>query len=172
MSGAEFSHWVEVRHLPVGELALAASPSECAALARRFGLVSVGRLEAKVTLAHAGEAVQASCKLTAGIVQSCAISGEDLPVAIAEPVLLRFVPEAPAAAGSEEEIELSANDCDEIAYSGTRFDLGEALAQSLALAIDPFAIGPDAAAARKRAGIVSEGEAGPFAALTKLKKGE
>ena len=27
-------------------------------------------------------------------------------------------------------------------------------------------------AARKRAGIVSEGEAGPFAALTKLKKGE
>ena len=44
----------------------------------------------------------------------------------------------------------SADECDEIGYSGTIFDIGEAVAQSLALAIDPFATGPQAEAARHR----------------------
>lgn len=170
MSTAEFSHWIDIRHLPDGALDLTASVDECAALARRFALVSIGHLSARITLSHEAEAVLAKGRLTADIVQSCAISGEDLPVSIDEPIVLRFIPEDPNLAGGEEEIELSADECDEIAYSGTRFDLGEALAQSLALAIDPFAAGPEAEAARKRAGILSEGEAGPFAALAKLRK--
>ena len=41
----------------------------------------------------------------------------------------------------DEEVELEADDCDEIEFDGTQFDLGEALAQSLALAIDPFLTG-------------------------------
>jgi hypothetical protein len=46
------------------------------------------------------------------------------------------------------------------------FDLGEAVAQTLGLAIDPYAEGPNADAARKAAGIVAEGEQdGPMAAL-------
>lgn len=51
-------------------------------------------------------------------------------------------------------------------------DLGEAVAQSLGLAIDPYAIGPDADTARKEVGIVQEGEQeGPLAAaLAALKK--
>ena len=49
-------------------------------------------------------------------------------------------------------------------------DPGEAVAQSLALAIDPFAEGPGAEEARRRAGILSESAAGPFAALAALKK--
>ncbi len=170
MSDGEFSHWIDIRHLPNGELTLAATPDQCAALARRFALVSVGRLEARVVLSHEGIAVLARGRLNADIVQSCAISGEDLPVTIDEPVLLRFTAEQPA--GGQEEIEITADDCDEIAYSGTRFDLGEALAQSLALAIDPFATGPEADAARQREGLLGEGEAGPFAALAKLRKGD
>ena len=70
----------------------------------------------------------------------------------------------------EAEIELGADDLDEIEYSGTQFDLGEAVAQSLALAIDPFAVGPGAEEARQRAGIVGEEASGPFAALAALKK--
>ncbi|MEM8726635.1 MAG: DUF177 domain-containing protein, partial [Pseudomonadota bacterium] len=69
-------------------------------------------------------------------------------------------------------IELDAEDCDEIEYAGDMFDLGEAVAQTLGLAIDPYAEGPNADAARKAAGIVEEGEQdGPLAAaLTALKK--
>jgi hypothetical protein len=64
------------------------------------------------------------------------------------------------------ELELEADDCDEIEYSGDMFDLGEAVAQTLGLAIDPYAEGPGADAARKAAGIVAEGEQeGPLAAL-------
>jgi hypothetical protein len=73
----------------------------------------------------------------------------------------------------DEEIELEADDCDEIEFAGEMFDLGEAVAQSLGLAIDPYAEGPDADAARTAAGIVQEGEVrGPLAdLLAGLKKG-
>ena len=72
----------------------------------------------------------------------------------------------------EIEVELEADDCDEIEYSGDAFDLGEAVAQTLGLAIDPYAEGPGADEARKKAGISKEGEQdGPLAAaLMALKK--
>jgi hypothetical protein len=66
----------------------------------------------------------------------------------------------------DEEAELPANEPDEIEFSGEAFDLGEAVAQSLGLAIDPFAEGPNTDAARREAGIVQEGEGeGPLADL-------
>ena len=105
--------------------------------------------------------------MRAEIVQTCAVSGDDLPVTIEEPFTLRFVPEAPV---TEEEIELEEEDLDEIPYAGTAFDLGEAVAQSLALAIDPFATGPDANRVRAEKGLLDEAAAGPFAALAALKK--
>ena len=53
---------------------------------------------------------------------------------------------------------------------GTAFDLGEAVAQSFGLAIDPYAAGPEADSVRREAGIVDEdAPSGPFAALAALK---
>ena len=169
MDRPEFSRPYDVRHLPGAVQHLAANEAECAALAARFALVRVERLEAVVTLVAEGKTIAASGRLTGAIVQSCAVSGEDLPVAINEPLVLRFVPET-AAHTPDEEIELDAADCDEIPYAGTQFDLGEALAQSLALAIDPYATGPGAERARQESGLLGEAAAGPFAALAKLKK--
>jgi uncharacterized metal-binding protein YceD (DUF177 family) len=166
----EFSRVVHLRHVDARPHRLEANEAERAALAKRFGLVSIGRLEAEVELARNGEAVDADGTLAADIVQSCAVSGEDLPVAIREPLAFRFVPDEPAAT-NEEEIELESSELDEIPYSGGAFDLGEAVAQSLALAIDPYAIGPNAEAARKEAGLLDENDAGPFAALKGLRDG-
>lgn len=163
----EFSRLVQLRHVDARAHELEANESERAALARRFGLVAVKRLRAEVELERNGDIVRASGTMEADIVQSCAVSGDDLPVAIREPLNFRFVPDAPAA--GEEEIELDTGELDEIPYAGGSFDLGEAVAQSLALAIDPYAIGPDAEAARKEAGLLDEGDAGPFAALKGLK---
>ena len=60
---------------------------------------------------------------------------------------------------------------DEIFYEGDSFDLGEAVAQSLALAIDPFACGPDADRVRQEKGLSADDQpSGPFAALAALKK--
>ena len=130
-------------------------------------VVSIGRLEAEVSLEADGEAVDAQGTFSADIVQACAVTGDDLPVTIAEPISLRFVPEAVV---EEEEVELEEEDLDEIPYSGTAFDLGEAIAQSLALAIDPYATGPDAERVRREKGLAGEAASGPFAALAALKK--
>ena len=161
----EFSRRVDIREIGDKPLELAASAAECAALARRFGIVSVLRLEAEVALEPVGRDVIATGRLTADIIQSCAVSAEDLAVAIAEPLSIRFVPAKPAQR-AEAEIEITAAECDEVEYSGTAFDLGEAVAQSLGLAIDPFAVGPLAEAAR---GLLGEESAGPFAELARIK---
>ena len=87
----------------------------------------------------------------------------------ADIIALRFVPLG-SIAHSDDEIELDDAACDEIEYEGTAFDLGEAVAQTLALAIDPFAEGPNAEAARKAAGLSDESSSGPFAALAALRK--
>ena len=86
-----------------------------------------------------------------------------------EPLALRFLSENAVIAPTSEEEELSADACDEIPFEGDRLDLGEAVAQSLALAIDPFAAGPDAERIRHEAGLLDEGLTGPFAALAALK---
>jgi len=164
----EFSRMVDLRHITPAPLTLSATEAERAALAARFGLVGIESLEAELRLHAEGDVVTATGRLRARWTQPCAISGEDLPQQADERLRLRFVPEG-SLPEIDDEIELSGNDWDEIEYAGTGFDLGEAVAQSLALAIDPFACGPDADAARKAAGIVSEGVAGPFAALAGLK---
>ena len=81
------------------------------------------------------------------------------PLASSEQVFFRFV-RAAEDHRPDEEVEIAIDECDEIEFSGTMIDPGEAVAQSLALAIDPFAEGPGADEARRRAGIISEGAGG------------
>lgn len=164
----EFSRPVDVRRPGELHLALSANEGERAALARRFGLVAVHRLEARVELSHEASTIAAHGRLAAEIVQSCAVSAEPLAVTIDEPVELRFVPATRRR--SDEEIELDAGDCDELEYDGSIIELGEALAQTLALAIDPYATGPEAEVVRERHELADEGTGGAFAALAALKR--
>ncbi|RIV85847.1 YceD family protein [Aurantiacibacter zhengii] len=161
----EFSRPFDIRGITARPVKLEADESERAALASRFGLVSIGRLAAELSVEAEGEEIAATGTLHAEYVQSCAVSGDDLPMRIDDEVTLRFVPLAALEASEEdEEIELEEAELDEIGYEGTSFDLGEAVAQSLALAIDPYATGPQADDARRRHGLVEEGEAdGPLA---------
>lgn len=159
MSESEFPRPVDRRHLPARPLHLEANEAERAALAERFELVSIERLEADVTLTPDGDAIDADGTLVADIVQSCAVSGDDLPVEVREPIVLRFVPEAQPA---EEEVELEEDELDEIAFTGHVFDLGEAVAQTLALAIDPYATGPDAERVRDEKGLSENAPDGPL----------
>ena len=79
---------------------------------------------------------------------------------------LRFVA---GAAAAPEEVELTADDLDLMPVDGGAIDLGEAVAETMALALDPFPRGPGAAAALKAAGVISEEEAKPLGALAGLK---
>lgn len=164
----EFSRMIDARKLPGAPLSIAADQKEREALAKRFGLVAIGRLEAKVEFEPDGPNVIARGRMGAEIVQSCAVTGDELPVTIDEELLIRFVPEREPA-DPDDEIELVAEDCDEVPFDGSRFDIGEAVSQSLALAVDPYATGPGADEAREEAGLLDERQAGPFAALKNLK---
>lgn len=167
MSANEFSRMIDIRSIGPHPVSLEADPAERAALAARFGLVAINALTADITLLPEGAEISANGRLRADITQSCAVSGEDLPAKIDEKLRLRFVPERNI---SEDELELDEDELDEIPYQGTAFDLGEAVAQSLALAIDPYATGPDAQRAREEAGLSTPEASGPFAALARLRK--
>lgn len=162
----ELSRLIHVRSIPIDTVRIEASEEERGRLAQRFGLCAVHTLAADVDLEADGAEVRATGRLTAAIEQDCAVSGQPFATAVDEPIDLLFVPEtAQPAAGFDEEIELAADELDRIAFAGDSFDLGEAVAQTLGLAIDPYAEGPDADAARAKAGIVTDdAPAGPLAA--------
>lgn len=147
-------------------VSIEAGEGERAALARRFGLVAIRRLEAEAEISRTGETVRANGRLRARVTQSCVATGDPLDAAVDEPFALRFVTEDQDIA---DEVELSEEDCDTLAYDGAAVDLGEAVAETLALALDPFPRGPGAEAALRQAGVLGEAEAGPFAALKALK---
>nr|WP_298925508.1 DUF177 domain-containing protein [uncultured Erythrobacter sp.] len=173
MSDPELSRPIKTRPIPGGTIVVEADETERRHLAGRFRLTSIEMLRAEIALDDKGKAIRANGKVEARFTQPCSVSFEDFPVTISEPLDLRFVPEGTLAESHDEEIELEADDCDEIEYFGDTFDLGEAVSQTLGLAIDPYAEGPNADAARKTAGITEEGQQdGPLAeALAALKKG-
>ncbi|KRC79921.1 YceD family protein [Sphingomonas sp. Root241] len=145
-----------------------ANETERAALARRFDLVALDRLAASFALRRDAAGVRASGHLSAAVTQSCGVTGDPLPAKIEEDFAIRFLTE-PTEDESHDEIELAEEDLDTVFYTGSALDLGEAAAETLALALDPFPRSPNAAEVLKQAGVISEEEAGPFGALAALK---
>lgn len=167
MADSELSRWIPVRQSEGRTIVVEADEAERRALAHRFGLVAVNRLSATLALSRDGERVSATGRLEGDIVQSCAVTGDDLPASINERLDFIFVPAATDFT-PDEEVELEESELDEVPYDGDRFDLGEAVAQSLALAIDPFATGPDADRVRKEVGLEEPEKDNPFARLKGL----
>lgn len=145
---------------------IAASPAECAALARRFGIPAITRIEARLHLnREPGEAIRARGVLTADVVQECVVTLEPVPQRVEAPIDLRFLPDDRPFSDDPE-------GPDEIALDGDGLDLGEAVAEQLALALDPYPRAPGAAAAAPQVLPDTEGgePAGPFARLEALRK--
>jgi len=164
-----FAHQLRLDQIRDGErLDLVADEAERAAIAKRLGLPSVDRLEAHVTLAKTGNVVRASGRLGASLDQNCVVTNDPVPAHIDEPFEMVFMPE-PAETGPDEEIELGESDCDVVFYDGAAIDLGTAIADTLALGLDPYPRSAGADAALKEAGVLTEEQASPFAALAKLK---
>ena len=144
----------------------AATPEERRKLAARFAILSVDLLEAHFTIRRDTAGIVAKGHVTAKVVQACSVTDEPLTATIEEPVALRFVDDFGAVDG---EIELSDDALDTVPIDGGAVDLGEAAAETLALALDPFPRGPNAAAALRAAGVISEDEYQPVNAFSGLK---
>lgn len=118
-----------------------ATPAERAALARRFGLPAIGSLRAEVALMpEPGGAVRAAGRLRAAVVQACVVSLEPVEQVVDVALDLRFLPDPE---GSWEPGE-DPDGPDEIGCEDEVIELGEAVAEQLALALDPYPRHPDA----------------------------
>jgi uncharacterized metal-binding protein YceD (DUF177 family) len=165
-----FAHHLRLDQVRDGErLDLAADEAERAAIARRLGLASLGRLDAHVCLERTGEVIRATGRLQASLDQNCVVTGEPVAAHVDEPFAILFVPEPPTSP-ADEEIELGQEDLDVVFHDGAAIDLGGALSDTLALSLDPYPRSASADAALREAGVLNEGQASPFAVLAKLKK--
>ena len=165
----DFAHQLKIDQIRDGDrLDLIASETERRAIAERLDLESIGRLAAHAVLERKGAVVQARGRVQASLDQACVVTGEAVPAHIDEPFDIIFTAE-PDQARPDEEVELGAGDCDVVFHDGSSIDLGAAIADTLALALDPYPRSAGAEASLKNAGILDEQQAGPFAALAALK---
>lgn len=144
-----------------------ADEDERAALAARFGLDALDALSAEWRLRPVTDGVAGEARIVASGAQNCVTTGEPVRFAIDTTEALLFAHEEPGS--PDEEMELDERTLDRVAIEGGTIDLGEATAQSLVLALDPYPRAPDADTRRRDLGIATEVEASPFAALLGLK---
>jgi uncharacterized metal-binding protein YceD (DUF177 family) len=166
----EFSRTVRIDTLNEvpRHIAIEAEAVERQQLASRFDLVAVHRLAAEAMVSRSGNTVTAKGSISAAVSQSCVVTGEPVEAQIEEPFTLSFRP-PPETGAEEEEVELAEAEMDVIFFEGAHVDIGEGVAQTLSLTLDPYPRAPDAEAALREAGVKNEEEAGPFGALAALR---
>lgn len=166
-AAVEFSRPVRLDQIGAATQAvtITADEAERLALARRFRVRAIERLDADYSLDADGEGWLAHGTLRARVIQACVASGQDVPEVIEAGFAIRFLRESEPEA---EEIELSQEDCDVMTIENDRIDMGEAVAQTLALNLTPYPRAADAAEYLRKMGVKSEEEAGPLAALRDL----
>jgi len=154
-----------------------AGPEERAALAARFGLLSLDHLSATGVL-HVfddGHAARLEARITADVVQTCVVTLEPVASHIEEdfaiPYTRRGMAGTKGAAAREVQIQLEEEEEPE-PITDDGIDVGEAVAQCLGLALDLYPRAADADALMWSLGdVLEEGERKlPFAALAKLKR--
>lgn len=171
---SEFSRPIDVDRIGHTEVAhdIAASPEERAALARRFELLALDTLEAKLRLrrARGGSVLRLAGRLTADVVQSCVVTLAPVPSHVeAEFTVLYGEGDVGEGVDIDPELESTVEPWPE-----GPLDLGETVAQELALALDPY---PRAAGAALDASYTPSEGAGdepekvnPFMVLGKLRQ--
>lgn len=164
----EFHRPVRIDQIGEGEMRqhISADTDERRRLMGRFNLLELDSLEADYALRRDAAGIVATGRLTAQVAQPCVASGEPVPESVDEAFTLRFLPEG-SVEGSD--VELDDDAMDTMFYTGASIDLGEAAAETLALALDPYPHSPHAEEALRAAGVLKEEEAGPMSALGGLK---
>jgi hypothetical protein len=125
---------------------IAANETECAALAKRFGVLGIASLSAKFKIkrARAGRAVRLEGTVAGEAIQACVVSLAPVRQKIREKFVTLYVPAAdlkPIETDEEGNVSLDAflgdEELEEALPEGP-LDLGEIAAQEFAVAIDPY----------------------------------
>jgi uncharacterized metal-binding protein YceD (DUF177 family) len=150
---------------------LTANADERAALSQRLGLVALDRFEVDANLSReVAGGIRLAARIEADLVQECVVTLDPVPSRLDESFVLIYR-RRPLA--QSEIIDLGEEDIEPL--EGDSIDIGEAAAQQLSLALDPFPRAPTAQL--PEAGVpdpATEREmpppTHPFAALARLAK--
>lgn len=144
----EFSRPTDVARIGRLEyrVAFAADEKERAALARRFGLIELAELAATLVLKKRGDGiVEVTGRYRARAAQACVVTLEPVWATIADEVRLFY-------GGTRGRPRATVDPLDEEGWpepiEGGAIDLGEAVAQLFAVALDPYPRAPDAEGAK------------------------
>jgi uncharacterized metal-binding protein YceD (DUF177 family) len=162
---SEFPRPVEISRLSAGATVfeVAATPAERVALARRFGLVALDRLEARVTLVSlAGGLLRLAAELSADVHQECVVTLAPVANRIDDRFSLVY-----RAGTVEDEVVLNGEAELVEPLAGDTVDLGEAVAQQLSLVLDPYPRAPGVEAALP----ADSAKVSPFSVLVGGKEG-
>jgi uncharacterized metal-binding protein YceD (DUF177 family) len=143
----EFSRFVEADSVGTHrmERRISANPEERAALAKRFELIGIGRLEAVFTLKRAGGGViHVQGEIQAEVTQACVVTLAPVPAKIAETFSADFADADDRRRPAETDLDFEADDPPEPIRNG-HIDLGELAAEHLSLALNPYPRAPGAA---------------------------
>lgn len=169
----EFSRVLSVARIPPKgvEETLQAKPVERTALAKRFDLIDIPRLEAHLTLKpESDDAIHVTGDINAEIVQQCIVSLEPITNNLNIGVDLLLIP---GKKKNDEPEDFSGDMNAEIdTYTNGKIDLGELVVQQLGVNIDLYPRKPNAALGISEFGPKAE-ENRPFARLSdtvKVKK--
>ena len=178
MTGTEeFSRRVAISDVPGRglDLHIEASPEERAALALRLGLLDLGHLSARLRLKPVGNGglFRLSGSVTAKVVQACVVTLQPVAAQVEEEFAVTFGPEDDEDDPSVElDLSFDQDDPPDAIVDGG-VDVGAAVTEHLALALDPF---PRAAGAvfdpPPESPVPGEKPANPFAVLAGLRKND
>ena len=172
-STPEFSRPVAIDDIEAGatEIEIEAGPAERRRLADRFGLVAIDCLSAALTITRAasGIPIRVAGRFRAEITQHCVVSLDSFDSVVENTLEVEFVP----AADMPAEVDFDVDDMDPPeALQGADIDLGELVAQHLAISLDPYPRkqGARAPAWDSAVGGTPPDVDSPFAILEKLRK--
>ncbi|MPY69366.1 MAG: DUF177 domain-containing protein [Alphaproteobacteria bacterium] len=139
----EFSLVVHPSELPAGgrRYVLEAGPKERAALASRFGLVSIEAFTAEMELERVpgGDFLRLKGRLRADVVQSCVVTLEPVRAAVDETVDILYAADPGGAEAFEDDMTRDVE-----LLEGDSLDIGEIAAEEMALMLDPYPRAPGA----------------------------
>ena len=158
-----------------------AEPEERAALARRFGLLSLQAFLAKgrIEVFEGGRSARLEGHIVADVVQACVVTLEPVAAHVEDDFSLLYARDAGAGGGGRHAkgaaVDIAAAPEDEDApepLAEAGIDVGEAAAECLGLALDPYPRAADAGEALTALSTQEEEEvpASPFAELERLKR--
>ena len=163
----EFTRPIELSRLSRGEqrFEISANAAERAALTRRFGLVGLDKLEAVVRLGRiAGGLVRLEAELDADVVQTCVVTLDPVRNHVSEGFTVLY---GEGAEAREVTLDGEAETIEPIV--GGMIDIGEAVAQQLSLALDPFPHKPGVSTVNLSAGSDAPPPGSPFNVLARLR---